>query len=148
MLAIKKVIISCDKCGKLMAKKICRIKPRNFCSVECRDAHNSVRMTIYNWTQNPENQPGQTIEQRAARRERAKRRSGGTAPTKHFGMSYHRAIMEAKLGRPLQPDEVVHHIDGNHENNKPNNLEVMDRREHARWHMKQYWAKKKGGGNG
>ena len=56
--------------------------------------------------------------------------------------------MEAKLGRLLQPDEVVHHVDGDHTNNKPNNLEVMDRREHARLHMLEYWKRKKGGDNG
>jgi hypothetical protein len=55
--------------------------------------------------------------------------------------------MEAKLGRPLQPDEVVHHIDGDHTNNKPNNLEVMDRKEHTRMHVKDYWKKRKEANN-
>lgn len=34
----------------------------------------------------------------------------------------HREIMEQKLGRPLLPNEVVHHLDGDKKNNNPNNL--------------------------
>ena len=46
----------------------------------------------------------------------------------------HRIIMEKMLGRPLEADEVVHHIDGNKWNNDPSNLTVMTRREHALIH--------------
>ena len=34
----------------------------------------------------------------------------------------HRFFMEKKLGRYLRPEEVVHHVDGNPENNTPENL--------------------------
>jgi HNH endonuclease len=37
----------------------------------------------------------------------------------------HRLVMERELGRYLEPGEVVHHRDGNHENNDPTNLEVF-----------------------
>jgi hypothetical protein len=46
----------------------------------------------------------------------------------------HRQIMENKLGRTLQFNEIVHHKDGNKLNNSLDNLEVMDRGEHARLH--------------
>jgi len=36
----------------------------------------------------------------------------------------HRLIMERLLGRYLEPQEVVHHIDGNPRNNEPNNLKL------------------------
>lgn len=34
----------------------------------------------------------------------------------------HRLVMESVLGRYLEPQEVVHHIDGNKSNNEPSNL--------------------------
>lgn len=41
------------------------------------------------------------------------------------GYAYqHRLVAEEKLGRRLEPGEIVHHIDGNRENNDPANLEV------------------------
>ena len=46
----------------------------------------------------------------------------------------HRLIVEARLGRLLNEDEVVHHKDGNKENNYWENLEVMTQSEHARKH--------------
>lgn len=45
--------------------------------------------------------------------------------------------MEEKLGRSLQPGEIVHHIDGNKRNNSPENLMVMTQSEHARLHYEQ-----------
>ncbi len=46
----------------------------------------------------------------------------------------HRLVMAAKLGRPLNPDEHVHHVDGNHANNNPANLMVVSNAEHMRLH--------------
>lgn len=37
----------------------------------------------------------------------------------------HRAVAEAKLGRPLQAGEVVHHEDGNKQNNHPENVVIF-----------------------
>src|SRR5262245_45901020 len=34
----------------------------------------------------------------------------------------HRLVMARKLGRPLKESETVHHIDGDKENNSPDNL--------------------------
>lgn len=48
----------------------------------------------------------------------------------------HRLMAEAKLGRYLGEDEIVHHIDGNPENNHWDNLEVMTQAEHAREHLR------------
>ncbi len=42
--------------------------------------------------------------------------------TKNGLVLEHRLIVEARLGRYLTRDEVVHHIDGNPENNDPTNL--------------------------
>lgn len=47
---------------------------------------------------------------------------------------FHRHIASIKLGRWIRPEEVVHHIDENKENNNPSNLEVLTRAEHSRIH--------------
>ncbi len=53
-------------------------------------------------------------------------------------VSYPRILMEQKLGRPLEPDEDVHHIDENMDNNSMDNLEVISHGEHQRQHQQKY----------
>lgn len=58
------------------------------------------------------------------------RKDDGTKTT----VSYPRILMEEKLGRPLEPYEDVHHIDGDCENNDPDNLKIELHGEHQRLH--------------
>jgi len=49
----------------------------------------------------------------------------------------HRLVIEEKLGRPLRPEEQVHHIDGNPANNAPENLIVFaNAGRHRAYHRK------------
>lgn len=49
----------------------------------------------------------------------------------------HTLVMECELGRELLENEIVHHKDGNRNNNLITNLEVMDREEHRLMHSKR-----------
>lgn len=53
--------------------------------------------------------------------------------TKH---DYHRWIMEQKIGRKLDYNEIVHHINEDKSDNRIDNLEIISRAEHARLHHK------------
>jgi len=55
----------------------------------------------------------------------------------HAGRSVHVITMERRLGRRLRPDEVVHHIDGDPQNNNQNNLALMTRAGHTRLHRRE-----------
>ena len=122
-------LIPCDNCGNVFNKPTNKITKVNFCCRDCMDRYNSERFSNYNETENPMN---------------AKDRVGKDVHTysKQLGEPEHRKIMRIKLGRELRDDEVIHHIDGNRYNNKPNNLAVMTRSEHTRLHMLEYWRKK------
>lgn len=65
----------------------------------------------------------------------------------------HRLVMENKLGRRLRPGEIVHHVNGVKDDNRPGNLMVATRSEHVRldkgwWKDEQgLWFKKCAGCN-
>lgn len=54
----------------------------------------------------------------------------------------HRDIAEKILGRKLKSWEVVHHINGKRNDNRPSNLCVMDSHEHDRYHKWYDWIYK------
>ena len=47
----------------------------------------------------------------------------------------HRLVMEKHLGRLLKKDEVIHHINHKRDDNKINNLIIMNKKEHDIMHL-------------
>lgn len=50
----------------------------------------------------------------------------------------HRLLMEQIVGRKLTWGEVVHHRNGDRGDNRPENLEVMTRRQHSEHHNQKH----------
>ncbi len=50
----------------------------------------------------------------------------------------HRFVMEQYLNRPLNRGEEVHHINGNTLDNRPENLYVIDKKNHSRLHFQLF----------
>lgn len=66
------------------------------------------------------------------------------APISYSGKIYssgliyeHRYILEQKLGRYLESYETAHHINENKLDNSPENIELINTKEHNSYHMKQ-----------
>ena len=51
------------------------------------------------------------------------------------GKRVHRWIMEKHLKRRLERGEIVHHIDGNRQNNDLENLKLLNAKEHFKLHV-------------
>lgn len=55
--------------------------------------------------------------------------------------SYPRMLMEEYIGRSLDRDEQIHHIDGDVTNNDISNLQILKLGEHQKLHSRKYFDK-------
>ena len=132
---MKKVVMTCDLCGKRFQKIRAEIHEHNFCCREHFYRWNAKRVSEYNRTENPMNKPGGVLESRLKRSEAQRDSGDGKTYRKYLGRHEHRVVAEKKLGRPLKKGEIVHHIDGDFRNNDPDNLLILpSQSEHCRIH--------------
>lgn len=122
----------CEKCGKTVYRHKCQVLKHVFCSRECSREYLSHKMTEMNEKLNPDRMtPGTRKKLREARLGTG----DGVTYEKTYGRHTHRIVAEQILGRPLRKGEVVHHINGDKRDNRPENLKVFNnQKEHAKWH--------------
>lgn len=131
----------CEWCEKEYEAKSRR---RKFCSPECHYKHASKKYNPTGYHKRPDlsemnKKLNPTRMNNDTRSKLCLLRLGsgrGTGYIKLNGRHLHRTIAEAKLGRKLMKNEIVHHIDGDKRNNSLDNLQVLSSQsEHAHLHF-------------
>lgn len=144
----KRVKLSCDECGVDFEKLECQLNKgqvKFYCSRACLGLSKRHGSTLYCalcdspfYRRFGEQDIGIAVNQFCSRPCYGEWRIKNSKPTtylKNGARHIHRIVAEAVLGRPLLPDEVVHHGDLNKQNNQPSNLYVFpDQSTHMRAH--------------
>lgn len=123
------IIKACPTCGREFRAYACAIKRggAKYCSKPCRP---------YDGAGNPKWRGGRIAEPDG----RIKVYAPGHPDARLDGGKYiyeYRLVAAEMIGRSLRDDEIVHHINGDHTDNSPDNLAVMTQAEHARLHMNE-----------
>jgi hypothetical protein len=149
---LKTIIKNCLRCKSQLVLKCARdIERKKFCSRSCRTLYLFQCGVIRHGKKHSDATRAKLSV--AMLRRRASGYTGPSSPKSKerlSGRGYysigrkrtHQIVAESIIGRPLQNNEVVHHIDSNKLNNDPSNLVVMTRSEHNGLHAKQRWANK------
>lgn len=127
------VTAECEVCGTIYKTKKSHLYRRRTCSKSCLALLKSVEME------------GESNHQYGRRGEdRGMAFKGGRRiSTWGYVLIYvstnryefeHRLVMEKSIGRKLEHDEHVHHINGNKQDNRMDNLQVLSKSEHQRIH--------------
>lgn len=114
----------CETCGRIFTAEVKPSRPTwgRFCSRTCRNSGKANP----NWRGGIQQHPKGYVYRWAPDHPQADALGR---------VLEHRLVAEMVLGRPLQPDEDVHHRNGIKGDNRPENLEVIDHGNHSRIHV-------------
>ncbi|SMB97718.1 Homeodomain-like domain-containing protein [Thermanaeromonas toyohensis ToBE] len=116
---------------------------------EVGDALGIDRITVYRWLvkygikRRPNHaRPGVMARERNPQWKGGRSRKDGyivvNVPNSKRYLPEHRIIIEQHLGRKLQSDEIVHHVNERRDDNRLENLVVIKRADHMRLHQTKY----------
>ena len=118
-------ILKCAVCGATFTVTPARVNKAKYCCYACH-------------------QVGEGRKGGAVRGEQLRGTGEGKAYRKFNGRHLHRIVAERKIGRALVCGETVHHVDGDIQNNKPENIEVLPSQgEHMAKHRNEMLAARK-----
>jgi hypothetical protein len=138
---------TCERCGAAFTTRASYVKRGGgrFCSRKCTSPPTAPHGTVSRYRRGCRCQPCTTAHTQTVARQRAAKAAAYNPGTYDLDADYprrpasdgywyvtvdghrlleHRFVMEQLLGRRLRPGETVHHRNGQHGDNRPENLEL------------------------